>query len=91
MHIHNCSVTYVSVNQSCKYLLACVFELSTMIRISSSVEWYYFKFTYLYVHTVLTDNDIELLKKECQELDNLLIPACEIKLIIVLGEGMYMH
>ena len=40
---------------------------------------------------MLTDNDIEFLKKECQELDNLLIPAYEIKLMIVLGEGMYMH
>ena len=38
---------------------------------------------------MLTDNDIEILKKECQELDNLLVPACEIKLTIVLGEGMY--
>ena len=40
---------------------------------------------------MLTDNDIEILKKECQELENLLIPACEIKLMIVLGEGMYMQ
>ena len=41
--------------------------------------------------SALVDTDIELMKKECQELDNLLIPACEIKLMIVLGEGMYMQ
>ena len=40
---------------------------------------------------MLTDSDIEFLKKECQELESLLIPACEIKLMIVLGEGMHAH
>ena len=46
---------------------------------------------YVADRSVFTDKDIEFLKKECQELDNLLIPACEVKLLTVLGEGMYIQ
>ena len=31
---------------------------------------------------------MEILKKECQDLDNLLIPACKVDLMMVLGEGI---
>ena len=36
--------------------------------------------------TLFTDN-MKILKKECQDLDELLIPACEVQLTIKLGEG----
>ena len=35
------------------------------------------------------DYDLEMLKKECQNLNLLLVPACEVQLIITLGEGNY--
>ena len=31
---------------------------------------------------------MEILKKECQDLDKLLIPACKVDLMMVLGEGI---
>ena len=37
--------------------------------------------------TAFTGCDMELLKKECKDLDELLIPGCEVELLIVLGEG----
>ena len=37
--------------------------------------------------TVFTDNDMDILKKEYQDLDKLLIPACEVEFTILLGEG----
>ena len=37
--------------------------------------------------TAFTGCDMELLKKECKDLDKLLIPACEVELTIALGEG----
>ena len=37
--------------------------------------------------TAFTGGDMELLKKECKDLDKLLIPASEVELMIVLGEG----
>ena len=33
------------------------------------------------------DYDIEILKEECKNLNLLLVPACEVQLIITLGEG----
>ena len=38
--------------------------------------------------SVFTGSDMEILKKECQDLDNLLIPACKVDLMMVLGEGI---
>ena len=38
---------------------------------------------------MFTGNDMEILKKECQDLDKLLIPACKVDLMMVLGEGNY--
>ena len=37
---------------------------------------------------MFTGSDMEILKKECQDLDNLLIPACKVDLMMVLGEGI---
>ena len=37
--------------------------------------------------TAFTGYDMELLKKECKDFDKLLIPASEVELMIVLGEG----
>ena len=34
------------------------------------------------------NSDMEILKRECQNLTNLLIPTCQVELIIILGEGM---
>ena len=34
---------------------------------------------------------MDILKKEYQDLDKLLIPACEVELTILLGEGIAMH
>ena len=31
---------------------------------------------------------MKILKKECQDLDKLLIPACNVDLMMVLGEGI---
>ena len=41
--------------------------------------------------TVFTDSDMEMAKKECQGLDKLLISACTVELMIVLGEGTYVY
>ena len=44
---------------------------------------------------VVTGNDMDILKKEYQDLDKLLIPACKVELTTLLGEGicirMYMY
>ena len=43
------------------------------------------------ITTMLTDSDIELLKKEYQNLGELMIPANEVELMIMLGEGMQLR
>ena len=43
--------------------------------------------THIYI-TDKTDYDIETLKKECQNLCELLIPSCQVELIVILGEGI---
>ena len=47
-------------------------------------------YAYLAEGSVFTGNesDIKILKKECQDLDKLLIPACKVDLMMVLGEGI---
>ena len=40
---------------------------------------------------VVTGNDMDILKKEYQDLDKLLIPACKVELTTLLGEGMYTY
>ena len=40
---------------------------------------------------VLNGNDMDILKKEYQDLDKLLIPACKVELATLLGEGTYVH
>ena len=37
---------------------------------------------------VFTGNDMDILKKEYQDLDKLLIPACKVELTTLLGEGI---
>ena len=76
-------------------MLVCLNNIWLSTIYSSLVEWHRFEFAYAYMYvadrSVFTDKDIEFLKKECQELDNLLIPAFEVKLMTVLGEGMYIQ
>ena len=40
---------------------------------------------------VVTGNDMDILKKEYQDLDKLLIPACKVGLTTLLGEGTYTY
>ena len=58
--------------------------------VAATIVYYSFSLSLHYVadKTVFTDNDMEMVKKECQDLDELLISASAVELMIVLGEGI---